>query len=165
MAIRPRPFVPRVGRKVDYVISQVPHRKQRYETVGDWIPGRAKRPTEIRVSKMKDQRYVFLVALHEMIEFELCKKNGISDKEVITFDVNFEEERRLGLHSPEAEPGNHPRAPYRDEHNFATMIESMVARKLGVKWSDYEKAVTKLGPKRRVVVRPLVRRPQSRNRY
>jgi hypothetical protein len=139
---------------VEFVISQVPHTKQRYETVGDWIPGR---PAEIRVSRMKDQRYVFLVALHELIEYELCKKNGISDNEVVAFDVNFEAERRRNLHPVEAEPGNDPRAPYREEHDFATVIEMMVAQKLGVKWSAYEKALLSLAPKKRVMVRPLIK--------
>ncbi len=154
MAIRPKSAVSKRNRKVEFTISQVPHRKQRYETVGDWIPGK---PAEIRVSRMKDQRYVFLVALHEMVEYELCKKNGISDREVVAFDVNFEAERRGNLHPLEAEPGNDPRAPYRDEHDFATMIEMMVAQKLGVKWSDYEKSLLALGPKRRILVRPLLR--------
>jgi hypothetical protein len=139
--------------KIDFMISQIPHSKQRYETVGDWIPGR---PSEIRVSRMKDQRYVFLVALHEMIEYELCKKNGISDNEVVAFDVNFEEERQRNLHAIEAEPGNDPRAPYRDEHKFATMIEMMVAQKLGVKWSAYEKTLMSLAPKKKIMVRPLI---------
>ncbi|MBI3859602.1 MAG: hypothetical protein HY296_05110 [Thaumarchaeota archaeon] len=151
-----RRAAPKKARKVDFVISQVPHRKQRYETVGDWIPGS---PVDIRISKMKDQRYVFLVALHEMIEYELCKKNGISDHEVVAFDVNFEAERRRNIHPLEAEPGNDPRAPYRDEHDFATMIEMMVAQKLGVKWEAYEKTLLSLGPKRRrVAPRPLIRR-------
>lgn len=152
--LRSRNLVTRRNRKVEFVISQVPHRKQRYETVGDWIPGR---PAEIRVSRMRDQRYVFLVALHEMIEYELCKKNGISDNEVVAFDVNFEAERRRNMHPVEAEPGNDPRAPYRDEHDFATMVERMVAQKLGVKWSAYEKALLSLAPKKRVMVRPLVK--------
>jgi hypothetical protein len=137
-------------------VSQVPHRKQRYETVGDWIPGK---PAEIRVSKMKDQRYVFLVALHEMIEYELCRMNGISDKEVVAFDVNFEAERRRNMHPIEAEPGNDPRAPYRNEHEFATMVEMMVAHKLGVSWSDYGKTILALGPRpKKMVVRPLAKR-------
>jgi hypothetical protein len=139
---------------VEFVISQVPHSKQRYETVGDWIPGA---PAEIRVSRMKDERYVFLVALHELVEYELCKKNGISDNEVVAFDEAFEAERRMNLHPVEAEPGNDPRAPYRGEHDFATMIEMMVAQKLGVKWSAYEKALLSLAPKKRVMVRPLVK--------
>ena len=145
-----------------FTIAQVPHKKQRYETVGDWMPGK---PAEIRVSKMKDQRYVFLVALHEMIEYELCKMNGISDREVVAFDVNFEAERRRNLHPLEAEPGNDPRAPYRNEHDFATMIEMMVAQKLGVKWSAYEKAILSLGPKpRKLMLRPLLKNLPRPNR-
>ena len=156
--VRPRSLVRRKEAKPVFMISQVPHRKQRYETVGDWIPGA---PAEIRVSKMKDQRYVFLVALHEMIEYELCKLHGITDREVVAFDVNFEAERRLNLHPLDAEPGNHPKAPYRNEHEFATMIEMMMAQKLGVSWSDYEKTVLALGPKpKKMTIRPQAR--QSR---
>jgi len=162
--LRPRSLGPRRVAKPVFTISQVPHRKQRYETVGDWIPGR---PAEIRVSKMKDQRYVFLVALHELIEYELCKMHGISDREVVAFDVNFEAERRRNMHPLDAEPGNDPRAPYRSEHDFATTIEMMVAQKLGVKWSDYEKTVLSLGPKpRKMAIRALTneRLRKSRSR-
>jgi hypothetical protein len=153
--LRPKSLVSRTDAKPVFRISQVPHHKQRYETVGDWIPGK---PAEIRVSKMKDQRYVFLVALHEMIEYELCKMNRVSDREVVAFDVNFEAERRENIHPIDAEPGNDPRAPYRNEHEFATMIEMMMARKLGVNWSDYEKTVLRLGPRpKKVVVRPVAK--------
>ena len=154
--LRPRGFASGKDIKPVFTISQVPHRKQRYETVGDWIPGN---PAQIRVSKMKDQRYVFLVALHELIEYELCKMHGITDREVVAFDVNFEAERRMNMHPFDAEPGNHPKAPYRNEHEFATMIEMMVAQKLGVSWSDYEKSVLSLGPKpKKIMVRPQAKR-------
>ena len=155
--LRPRTALPRRYTKPVFTISQVPHRKQRYETVGDWIPGK---PAEIRVSRMKDQRYMFLVALHEMIEYELCKMHGITDREVVAFDVNFEAERRMNLHPLDAEPGDHPKAPYRNEHEFATMVEMMVAQKLGVSWSDYEKTVLSLGPK----PKKMLVRPQLKNR-
>ena len=155
-SLRPRGRVAGKDATVQFTVSQVPHKMQRYETVGDWIPGK---PAKIMVSKMKDERYVFLVAIHEMIEYELCKMNGISDREVVAFDVNFEAERRKNLHPIEAEPGNDPRAPYRDEHDFATMIEMMVAQKLGVSWSDYERTLLKLGPKpKRVLVNSLASR-------
>lgn len=136
------------------MISQVPHQRQRYETVGDWIPGS---PVKIRVSKMKDERYVFLVALHEMIEYELCRMNGITDREVVKFDMNFEKEKRERLHSIEAEPGNDPRAPYRNEHGFATMIERTVAQRMGVSWSAYENAILSLSSRPRIAVKPLMR--------
>jgi hypothetical protein len=152
--LRPRSIVTKKDAKPLFNVSQVPHRKQRYETVGDWIPGK---PAEIRVSKMKDQRYEFLVALHEMIEFELFKMHGITDREVVAFDVNFEAERRLNLHPFDAEPGDHPKAPYRSEHEFATMVEMMVAQKLGVSWSDYEKTILSLGPKpKKILLKPSV---------
>ena len=153
--LRPKSLVARKDAKPIFSISQVPHRKQRYETVGDWIPGK---PAQIRVSKMKDQRYVFLVALHEMIEYELCRMHGIKDSEVVAFDVNFEAERRMNLHPVDAEPGDHPKAPYRSEHEFATMNEMMVAQKLGVSWSDYEKTVLSLGPRpKKVLVGPRLK--------
>ena len=153
--LRPRNLLARKYAKPIFNISQVPQRKLRYVTVGDWIPGK---PAQIRVSRMKDQRYVFLVALHEMIEYELCKMHGIKDREVVAFDVNFEAERRMNLHPVDAEPGDHPKAPYRREHEFATMIEMMVAQKLGVSWSDYEKTVLSLGPKpSKVLVRPRLK--------
>ena len=153
--LRPKGLVRSRDMRPLFAVSQVPHKKQRYETVGDWIPGK---PAQIRVSKMKDHRYVFLVALHEMIEYELCKMHGITDREVVAFDVNFEAERRMNIHSIDAEPGDHPKAPYRNEHEFATMIEMMVAKKLGVSWSDYGKTVLSLGPKpRKMMVKPYLR--------
>ena len=138
---------------MSYVVSQVSHRRQRYDTVGDWIPGQ---PVRIHVSRMKDERYVFLVALHELIEYELCRMNGITDREVVEFDTNFEKERRARLHSFDAEPGNDPRAPYREEHGFASMIERMVAQKMGVSWPAYERAVVALSPSSHVGIRPLI---------
>ena len=153
--LRPRSLVRCRDARPLFSIAQVPHRKQRYETVGDWNPGK---PAQIRVSRMKDQRYVFLVALHEMIDYELCKMHGITDKEVVAFDVNFEAERRMNLHPMDAEPGDHPKSPYRSEHEFATVIEKLVAQKLGVCWSDYEKSVLSLGPKpKKVLVRPQLK--------
>jgi hypothetical protein len=142
------------GQRVGYVISQIPHGKQRYETVGDWIPGN---PVRIRVSRMDDERYFFLVALHEMIEFELCRMKGITDRKVVEFDMNFEKERRAQLHPLEAEPGDDPRAPYRSEHGFATMIERMVAREMGVSWPAYTKAILSLSVSRTEPMEPLIR--------
>lgn len=137
-----------------YVIQVVPHERQRYETIGDWIPGR---PVQICVSRMKDERYVFLVALHELIEYELCQMRGIGDAEVVSFDSIFELERSMGLHNAASEPGNDPRAPYRKEHAFATTVERLVAQKLGVRWSDYQGTAMALDSKRKRVVLPTPR--------
>ncbi len=141
------------GRKAAFIVKEVPHRQQRYETVGDWIPGNT---VEIRVSSMKDKRYVFLVALHEMIEYELCAMKGVTDAEVVDFDKGFEAERKAGLHAPDEEPGDDIRAPYNEEHSFATIMERTMAQKLGVRWSDYEKVVSAHGRRTKVPVRQLL---------
>jgi hypothetical protein len=101
---------------------------------------------------MRDQRYVFLVALHELIEYELCRMKGITDAEVVRFDTKFEKERSVGLRDSYAEPGDDSRAPYNAEHGFATMIEKIVAEKMGVKWSAYEKTVMTIGRSRKNAV-------------
>ncbi len=105
---------------------------------------------------MKDERYVFLVALHELVEYELCRMKGIGDHQVVAFDRRFEKERLVGLHEVWEEPGDDPRAPYGKEHRFATMIERLVAQKLAVKWPEYEKSVIALGPRPRVEARQTV---------
>jgi hypothetical protein len=138
---------PRNSHRTRFVVRVVPHRSQRYETVGDWVPGS---PVEIRVSKMRDERYVFLVALHELVEFELCRMHGVRDPDVVRFDRDFEAERACGLHSACEEPGDDRRAPYRKEHAFATMIERLVAQKLGVRWSAYEETILKLDARKKI---------------
>lgn len=120
--------------RVRFILTEVPPGEQRYDTVGDWIPGS---PAEIRVSRMSDPRYSFLVAIHELIEYELCRRRGVTDRQVVAFDRMFEKERVAGLHSQSAEPGDDPRAPYREEHRLAVKIEKLVAKKLDVNWNEY----------------------------
>lgn len=124
-------------------IKTIPHTEQRYSTCGDWIlqGGRLKK---ILVSDMGNEDYAFLVGIHEAIEAWLCTKRGITQKQVDEFDVLFEWQRDQGLHSATEEPGNSSNAPYRKEHQFATKIERLLAKQLGVNWEKYEKMVEKL---------------------
>ena len=108
----------------------IKHRDHRYETCGDywknengWI--------EFRVSKMKAD-YEFLILIHELIEWYLISKSGIRISDIDRFDMRFERERANGLHSQEAEPGDDKRSPYREQHRYATKIEKLLAKKLGV---------------------------------
>ncbi len=135
------------AKETRYVFKVVPHHKQRYETIGDWIPGR---PARVVASRLKNRDYEFLILLHEMVEHELCKKHGISDRVVVAFDKRFERERKLGLHSASAEPGASPRAPYRREHAAATRIERLMAKDLGVNWERYTKALIALSSNTRI---------------
>lgn len=121
-------------------VNVIPHRSQRYDTVGDWIFGDNGNLT-INVSDMKDWRYEFLVAFHELIEAMLCKQRGISQEEVDDFDIAFEARRVRGDLS---EPGDNALAPYYNEHQFATCLERLMALELGVIWKEYDEKVSSL---------------------
>jgi hypothetical protein len=121
-------------------LRTIPHKSQRYETVGDWEVGDSGEIL-ISVSDMGNEDYAFLVGIHEAIEVWLCRKRGITQDQVDAFDIKFEEERENGDVS---EPGDSPDAPYRKEHFFATNIERIIAAELGVDWAKYDRTVTGL---------------------
>jgi len=123
------------------VFKAIDHKDHRYDTVGDWfVDGDIQ---HFRVSKMNSV-YEFLVLIHEMIEWFLCKQHGISEESVTAFDLQFEERRKLGLEREDAEPGDDRKAPYHKEHRFATKIEKLVARALRVSWKNYDNRIMSL---------------------
>ena len=130
--------------KMHIYIDTIAHEEQRYPTVGDyWFPWREQKDTciEVRVSRMGNEDYEFLVAIHEQIEAYLTKKRGITETLITNFDVEFEKNRPKGNTN---EPGNDPDAPYHKEHVFATKLERMLAEELGVDWDKYDAAVNAL---------------------
>lgn len=123
-------------------IEVIPHSEQRYETCGDWVINRDTREITIRVSELDNWKYELLVGLHEMVEVMLCFDREISAEEVDKFDMEYELNRDL---SDFSEPGDHPDAPYRKEHFFATSIERLMAAELKVDWQKYEQEIERLG--------------------
>lgn len=121
-------------------IKTVPDKKQRYNTVGDYLEYKNGKLV-IYVSDMQNWRYEMLVAIHELVEKSLCKARGICDSEITAFDKQYEKQRRRGISD---EPGDDPSAPYHREHRFATKIEKLVAKELGINWEEYGNLVTKL---------------------
>lgn len=125
-------------------VETIPHAQQRYPTVGDyWCEDGVQ---QIRVSQMVDWRYEVLVAVHELIEMALTRHRGVSEPRITEFDVEFEKSREQGL--VHGEPGDHPDAPYRSEHFFATNIERLIAAELDVDWFEYDGYVENLGIKK-----------------
>jgi hypothetical protein len=118
---------------IDLEIKTIPHKKQRYETAGDWFS--KKNRTYLRISECKDIRYEWLLAIHELVEKALCDINGIKEKDVDSFDLDF---------SGEGEPGDNASAPYRNEHCYATAVERMLCAAMNVSWSDYDSFVGSL---------------------
>jgi hypothetical protein len=126
----------------------IPHRKQRYDTCGDWF--RADGHWFFRVSKLKKQ-YVALVFLHEIIEFVLCRLDHIKMKEIDRWDMEYEAARATPNRkiagcgcSFYEEPGDDTHAPYHLAHSTATRCERLIAEALGVNWQQYSDAITGL---------------------
>jgi len=125
-------------------IRTIAHHLQQYDTVGNYWRDAGESGAavlEIRVSRMRDRRHEFLVALHELIEAFLCDWRRIPFDQITGFDIEFESNRRKG---DLAEPGASARAPYRREHRFAERVERIVARELEVDWRQYDRAVARL---------------------
>lgn len=120
---------------MNITIKTIPHKEQRYDTVGDWVFD-ADGNLAITVSEMTDWRHEMLVAFHELAEALLCEARGIPGAAVDAFDRAYDP----GFTEP-VEPGDHPNAPYRREHFFATTVERMLCAELGVAWHDYDAAV------------------------
>ena len=124
------------------IIESIPHKEQRYETSGDYEVKDG--VIAIKVSQIKPE-YEFLVVLHELIEWFLITKRGISIESIDKFDMDFE---KLRKEHPELigdqECGNMLSAPYFAEHQFADFIERQVAQGIGVDWNTYEKDMARL---------------------
>lgn len=117
-------------------IKTIPKKEHRYETLGDyWQDPDGK--IHIRCTELKSEDSEFLVVLHELIEMYITKKRGIPEPVIQAFDIMFEEERAAGKWDEYAEPGDDPRAPYKQEHCLAEVIERLVAQQLGVDWKQH----------------------------
>jgi hypothetical protein len=120
-------------------IRTIRHFSHRYPTVGDYYYEDNK--TKIFVSDMKNEKYEFLIAIHEQVEAFLTRLRGIKEEHITAFDKQFEENRLNGNND---EPGDSFVAPYYKEHQFATIIEKLLAIELGVDWGEYEEAIINL---------------------
>lgn len=127
---------------MNVIIKTIPHAAQRYDTCGDWWwEGDSKYLLQIRVSEMCDVRYEWLVIVHELVEVLCCRHDGVTQKQVDDFDMDFEKRRKKGNTD---EPGDDANAPYRQQHCIATGVERLLAFALGVCWADYEKEINQL---------------------
>lgn len=99
----------------------------RYPTLGDWYDDR------IFVAETGDDRYNFLIAIHELVEQFLCQFDGVEEKDVTDFDLK---------HLDSDEPGTLLTAPYRNQHADAEQVEKLMSNILGVNWKEYGDYIT-----------------------
>ena len=116
-------------------VEVIPQAKQRYATLGDYwtVPGTVDMDI-YKISDMKNEAYHTAILVHELVEYELCKKRGLREKDIMAFDMWFEKQGLKG------EPGDHTRCPYKNEHAAATDVEKAVIQAFGLRWKDYERA-------------------------
>lgn len=117
-------------------IKTVDPSAMRYPTAGDWewLPDGA---LMLKVPEYGGRdTSVLLVALHEMVEAYLCKRDGITDEEVTKFDT---ENPKL------EEPGDHPDAPYHRQHVIAMALEREAAIATSTDWEMHDKWVFDVG--------------------
>lgn len=119
---------------MNITIKTIPHKEQRYRTLGDWWFD-ANGDLQIRVSNLNNWQWEFIIALHELVEVVLCKIRGITIEAVDAFDNEYEK-----YHHPndKSEPGDCPNCPAYKEHFFATNIEKMMAHEMGLDWRGYD---------------------------
>ena len=113
---------------MNIIIKRIPQKKFRPGIVGcDWWFDK-KGNLQVRIG------------LHEAVEAILCRHNGVSHLAVDRFDVRYEKRHP----TKKIEAGDHPKAPYRREHCFATAVERMVAAELEVNWPEYDQDLENL---------------------
>ena len=117
-------------------IKTIPHHEQSYNTIGNWWTDE-QGVLQIRVSDLGGMDHEMPVVIHELVEWALCAKRGITQAEVDAFDHQFERERAEGEHVDQ-EPGDAPNAPYRQEHRFSENVERLLVQELGLDWHAYE---------------------------
>jgi hypothetical protein len=117
------------------LIGFIPHEDQRYETCGDYYYDKEGNLI-VLISDTGDQRSNFAVAIHEVFEALSCQIAQIPEEDITEFDIAYEEARK-----PEdttSEPGDDPAAPYRLQHQSATLAERIFCDSVDLDWSRHE---------------------------
>lgn len=95
--------------------------QQRYDTIGDYYI--KNKTLYIKITKFRNKLIEFSILVHEIIEALLVVARGISIDKIDEFDMSF---------TGKGEPGDEKDCPYKKEHKFATKIETMMDKELGI---------------------------------
>ncbi|MGC1582524.1 MAG: hypothetical protein WA766_13640 [Candidatus Acidiferrales bacterium] len=119
-------------------IQVVPISQMRYRTVGDWYyPNlNSKDILVIRIADTGDPRWNYLLIRHEINEAMMCAVTGISQAEVDTFDMKWDD--------ADGEAGASNQAPYVVAHMLAYADEINTANAQAIDWNKYEMRLDEL---------------------
>lgn len=109
-------------------IHVVPPQTMRYDTAGDWQV--EDETLQITIADQRNSRYNFALMIHELVEALLCHLEGITTEQVDAFDFAAKTD----------DPGTEPGCPYSQEHEYAAIIERLVANEMGIHFRRYDEA-------------------------
>lgn len=112
--------------------------KQRYPTAGDYWEDED--TIYFKITKQENSDYEALILLHELIEYVLTTKRGISEPSISQYDIDWNQTNEKGLCVGD-EPGNEPGCIYAKEHRFSENLERLMALELGVDWFKYNDSI------------------------
>ena len=124
---------------LNFVVKTVPHKDQRYNTVGDYYHKDG--VDHLIVTEDQDPVYEMAVALHELAEWSWARDHSVTDADIDAFDTMFEEEIKAGKHPEDAEPGDDPRCPVYAGHQMASALERTFIAAMGRDWQTYNKSL------------------------
>lgn len=122
-------------------IKFIDSKEQRYSTCGDYW----ETPTsyEFRITKQDNPDKNLLILVHEMIEYILCTKKGITEQVITDFDLEWNKKADISndwyKDGIADEPGNEPTAPYYKEHRTAENFERLLAEYMDIDWFSYDR--------------------------
>lgn len=91
-------------------------------------------------SEMSEQGQ-FLVLIHALTEYYMCKFKGISEPSIQEWDLKVEELVKQGKVSIDTDPGyeivDGKISPYRDQHHLATAVEALLLPFVGITEAEY----------------------------
>lgn len=125
---------------MNIIAKTVDFYSQRYITLGDYFHKQER--LNVLISDTGNEDYNFLILLHELVEEYLTRRLGIKEEIITEFDMKFEN-GDIKNSSLYAEPGDHPKSPYRKQHRFSENIERLIAHEMGIDFNDYDKYLCK----------------------
>ena len=115
------------------VLQSIPYKSMRYPSLGDYFMSEDGDTLFIYVAEDDGIEPIpefeqQLILLHELTEYWLCQKDGVTIEQIDAFDLKPENQGDF-------EPGDLPDSPYREQHRKAMIIEHMLAMFMGI--TDY----------------------------
>jgi len=117
-------------------IETIPHEQQRYNTCGDYFYDDLG-TLQVRISEQGNEFFNKLIMVHELIEEALTKQRGLTEHEIMDFDLYFEKRRDLGLVDKDAQAGFDKNAPYLKEHTISDAVERLMCASAGISYDEY----------------------------